>query len=153
MRPDIPLDGLASSELLEDWTWLCKEPYTQIAMTNFGDMFLCDESGGVHFLDLVSGELSKVADSVIEFQRLAADQEKKRQWFLTEFLTEIERAGLTLSAGQCFSFKKPPALGGRIELANVEIASIAVHISLMGQIHRQLKDLPLGTKIQRIKIR
>jgi len=152
MRANIPLDSLSSSELLEDWAWLCKEPYTLIAMTNFGDMFLCNESRGVLFLDLVSGELSRVADSVIEFQRLAANKEKQRHWFLTDLLTEIECAGLALSAGQCFSFKKPPALGGRIELANVETASIAVHISLMGQIHRQMKDLPQRTKIQRIKI-
>jgi len=153
MRANIPLDGLSSSDLLEDWAWLCKKPYTLIAMTNFGDMFLCDESGGVHFLDLLSAKLSSVANSVTEFQELAADKEKQRQWFLTDLLTEIELAGPALSAGQCFSFKKPPALGGRVELANVEIASIAVYVSLMGQIHHQLKDLPPGTKIQGIKIR
>ena len=128
MRANIPLDGLSSSELLEDWAWLCKKPHTLVAMTNFGDMFLSDESGGVHFLDLVSGELSTVSNSVDEFKVLAADQEKQRQWFLTDLLTEIELAGLALSAGQCFSFKKPPALGGRVELANVEIAPIAVHV-------------------------
>lgn len=152
MRANIALDGLSSSELLEDWAWLCEKPCELIAMTSFGDMFLRDETGGVHFLDLVSGKLSGIASSVTEFQQLVADKEKQRQRFLTDLLTEIERAGLGLSAGQCFSFKKPPALGGKVELANVEVASIPVYISLLGQIHRQIKNLPPGTKIEGIKI-
>jgi hypothetical protein len=61
MRANIPIDGLCGQELLEDWAWLLKKPHTIAAMNNFGDMFLSDEQGQMHFLDITFGELSKVA--------------------------------------------------------------------------------------------
>jgi hypothetical protein len=152
MRANIAIDGLASEELLEDWMWLLKKPHTLIAMTNFGDLFVQDKGGHVHFLDLVSGDLKEVANSTAELQQLVAQKENQKRWFLTDLLTQLEHAGLLLSPGQCFGFKIPPALGGRVELSNVEIVPLAVHISLMGQIHQQVKDLPAGTRIKGFKI-
>lgn len=152
MRANIPIDGLSSHELLKDWAWLVEGPHTVIAMTNFGDMFLRNGRGEIQLLDLVFGGLRKIASSQDEFQEKIGDKENQRTWFLTDFLTEIERSGLTLLPGQCFSFKKPPVLGGKIELCNIKIAPISVHVSLMGQIHRQVNKLPLGTQINGLKI-
>jgi hypothetical protein len=132
--------------------WLLKTPFKLIAMINFADMFLQDESGHIHFLDLVAGELKRVADSPTELQQLVAQKENRRRWFLTDLLTEIEHAGFSLSPGQCFGFKKPPALGGKIELSNVEIVPLEVHVSLMGQIHQQVKHYPPGTRIKSFQI-
>ncbi len=39
-------------------------------------------------------------------------------------------------------FKIPPALGGHTDTSNVELASMAVPVSLMGQNHQPLQDLP-----------
>ena len=152
MQANIAIQGLSSGELLEDWMWLLKKPFKLIAMTNFADMFLQDESGHIHFLDLVAGELKRVADSPTDLQQLVAQTENRRRWFLTDLLTEIERAGFSLSAGQCFGFKTPPTLGGKIELSNVEIVPLEVHVSLMGQIHQQVKNHPPGTRIKGFQI-
>lgn len=59
---------------------------------------------------------------------------------------------MSLAPGQCFSLKKPLALGGAREMSNIEIASISVYVSMMGQIHKQLKDLPPGTRVAGFKI-
>jgi hypothetical protein len=112
MRANIPIDELCSQELLEDWAWLLKKPHTIVAMNNFGDMFLSDERGQMHFLSIALGELSKVANSTAELQRLTAVKENQRRWFHTDLLTQLEQAGLALSSGQCFGVKKPPVLGG-----------------------------------------
>src|SRR5437762_3538150 len=42
----------------------------QSLMTAFGDLFLRDDEGRVHFLDLMAGEFKPVADSQDEFDRL-----------------------------------------------------------------------------------
>jgi len=152
MRANIPTTALSSDTVLEDWIWLLKKPHTIIAMNNFGDMFLRDEKGTILLLNVARGTLERVATSAAEFQRLAADKERQRRWFLTDFLTQIESAGLTLSNGVCFAFKKPLKLGGTVEVSNVEIASITVHVSPQGQILQQLRDLPPGTTTKEVTI-
>jgi hypothetical protein len=148
MRANIPIDGLSSQELLDDWEWLLKKPHTLVAMNNFGDMFLKDEREKVYLLNIAFGNLTKVANSTSELQQLTSSKENQLQWFHTDLLTQLEHAGLSLSPGQCFCVKKPPVLGGTWELSNIEVGPIAVHVSLMGQIHQQVQNLPSGTKIK-----
>ena len=152
MRANISIEGLSSEELLEDWAWLLRRTFTLIALNNFGDMFLRDEGGEVHFLELAAGQVTTIAGSMEEFHRLSTDKNNQARWFLLGLLTELERAGITITKGQCFGFKKPPVLGGKIELSNIEITQLSVYTSLMGQIHQQVRNLPLGTKIKEIKI-
>jgi len=152
MRADIATIDLSSDALLEDWAWRLEKPHTVIAMNNFGDMFLRDENGTILLLNISWGTVGHIATSDAEFQCLAADQECARQWLLTDFLTQIERAGMALSSGDCFAFKKPLKLGGTVKVSNFEIASITVHVSLQGQILQQLRDLPPRTRIKEVTI-
>jgi hypothetical protein len=39
-----------------------------------------------------------------------------------------------------------------MELSNIEVRSVCVYVSVMEQIHRQLKDVPPGTKITGVRI-
>ena len=59
--------------------------------------------------------------------------------------------GMILGAGQCYSFKVAPCLGGAYEIENVCVTDLEVHLSFAADIMRQIKDLPNGTKI-RIKV-
>ena len=152
MRANIPVEGLSAENLLEDWTWLAKKRYTLIAMNAFGDMFLRGESGETDMLQLEAGEVTTVADSATEFQKLTSDKEKQQSWFFTGLLTRLEMAGHKLDDGQCFALKKPIVLGGSVSLDNIEVAPITVHVSLLGQIHRQVQQLAPGTKVQSIKV-
>jgi hypothetical protein len=153
MRANIPIEGLHSDELLVDWAWLIRKPCTLIAMSDFGDMFLCDESGRIDFLELASGQITNVACTTAEFQRLATEKENQRGWFMTSLLTELELAGVTIANSQCFCYKIPPILGGKIEASNIEVGNIYMYSSLMGQLHQQVKNLPPGTKISGFKIK
>ena len=121
-------------------------------MNNFGDMFLRDEDGAIHFLVLGVGEVIKVAGSTSDFQQLAGDKDNQQGWFAHGLLTELERAKMTLESGRCFGFKKPPILGGKVELSNIEIVHLGVYISLMGQICQQVRKAPSGTEIGGFKI-
>ena len=152
MRANIAVDKLFASELLADWKWLLNRPCTVMAMNNFADIFLRDSKDEIQLLVVASGSLTKIADSQAEFQDLAAVEENQRAWFSLDLLTEIERAGMSLAPGQCFSFKRPLVLGGANDVSNIEVAPISVHVSLMGQLHQQLKDLPAGTRIAGVEI-
>jgi hypothetical protein len=152
MRANIPLEGLSSEELLEDWAWLLGKTFTLIALNNFADMFLRNEAGEIYFLSLATGELNELAKSSAEFQRLSADKVNQEKLFSLKLLTELERAGLKIASGQCFGFKKPPSLGGEIEVSNIEISPLNPYVSLMGQIHQQVSKLPPSTKITGVKI-
>ena len=63
----------------------------------------------------------------------------------------LER-GLRPGAGECLSFKIPPILSGPLDPENIEVCNLMVHESITAQIHRQGKDLPAGTRIDRILV-
>jgi hypothetical protein len=58
----IKTDGLPFDSLLSDWRWLVSPEFTPVLMTAFGDLFLCDQSGHIHFLDLMSGQFKQVSE-------------------------------------------------------------------------------------------
>jgi Domain of unknown function (DUF1851) len=65
----------------------------------------------------------------------------------------LKLGGIKLGPGQCYSYKIPPVLGGKIEASNFDATDLLVHLSILGQIHHQVKDLPSGTSIKDIKIK
>jgi hypothetical protein len=63
-----------------------------------------------------------------------------------------ERQGIIPSARQVLSFKVAPVLGAAIAVENIEVMDfevmdfeVIVHIT--GQLHRQVRDLPPGSRI------
>jgi len=145
-------DGIPIEELLTDWQWLVRGKFALVVMTAFGDLFLRDEAGHIHFLDLMSGEFSQVASSQEEFNCQCDDKERRRNWFIGSLSMELRKLHGELVSGQCFSCKVPLSLGGQLEASNFERADIRVHFSVLGQLHGQAKHLPAGTKINNVKI-
>jgi hypothetical protein len=60
---------------------------------------------------------------------------------------------LRLAHAQVYSWRRPPALGGEYELENAETSDIAVHFSMTGQVHQQVRDLPPGTPVAATRLR
>ncbi len=131
----IKTDGLPFEALLSDWRWLVPPDYKPVLMTAFGDLFLRDEAGHIHFLNLMSGEFKEVAESQEEFGRLCEDREQRRSWFIGFLLTEVRKLRGELAAGQCYSCKTPLSLGGQLEADNFERTDLQVHYSILGQLH------------------
>jgi hypothetical protein len=148
----IKIEGLPFDSLLSDWRWLVSADFTPILMTFFGDLFLCDPSGRVHFLDLMSGEFKQVAESQEEFDNMCEERDQRSSWFLGVLRNEVRKSCGELAAGECYSCKKPLSLGGQLDADNFERTSLQVHYSILGQLHQQTRHLPAGTKINSIKI-
>jgi len=140
--------------LLADWIWLVGESKLPILLTASGDAFVQNvKDGSVHVLDVAAGSLSEIASSIAEFQSLLSNKEFVLDYFAVEMVSDLFQSGQVLEAGQIFSFKKPPVLGGEYILSNIEATDIEVHFSLAGQIHKKVSKLPPGTKIGSITIK
>ena len=158
MRMEVPAhliiktDRIPFEALLSDWRWLVSPDFTPVMMTAFGDLFLRDQSGRIHFLDLMAGEFRQVAESQEQFDRLCEDRERRRSWFVGFLLTNVRKLRGELEAGECYSCKVPLSLGGQLEGSNFERTDLQVHYSILGQLHQQMMHLPPGTKIGSISI-
>ena len=139
--------------MLSDWEWLIGKSKLPVLITAGGDAFVKDTNDDtVHFLDVTMGYLTKVAATGKEFRELLDDREFVGTHFSVQMVGELMRSGLNLPKGKIYSFVVPPAMGGAQALSNVEISNIEVHFSIAGQTHNQIKDLPIGTPIDSVKL-
>ncbi|MFT7186667.1 MAG: hypothetical protein ACI84K_002070 [Pseudohongiellaceae bacterium] len=144
---------LDRAEIVADWEWLIGKGKEPVLITATGDAFLQDlKDGSIFFLDVTIGEFSLVTKSVDEFNALLSNQEFVTNYFFVQMIGEMKRVNVKLEKGQVYSFKVPPALGGKYETSNVEVTSIYVHFSVNGQLHNQIKDVPAGTKVDSVKL-
>jgi hypothetical protein len=140
------------ADLLTEWRWLLGDGYQIVLISSLGDLFLSDATGRIHWLDTGAGRLTGIAASLNEFQQLRQQPANAAEWFVPQLVGDILQRGVRLAPGQCFSYKHPPVLGGQMEPANFEATDLSVHFSILGQINRQVKDLPDGTPISNINV-
>jgi hypothetical protein len=140
---------LSAELLLEKWRWLCASPVTIIARNAFGDLFLLTESGVVSKLDVSMGQLTKIAETVEQFLSLAKSPEKRQELFAEEDERAAAQKGLVPNAAQCIAFKIPLCFRESSTASdNVYIANLYDYIPFLGDIHRQMANVPDGRKIK-----
>ncbi len=146
-------DGVDLEGLLTEWRWLVDESFHPVVISALGDLFLRhDDDGSIFWLDAGWGRLTRVARSADEFKQIMVQPDNAAVWFVPQLVGDILTQGKLLKPGQCFGYKVPPVLGGETEPGNLEPTDLDVHFGILGQIHRQVKDLPSGTPIGEIKI-
>jgi hypothetical protein len=148
----IPFAGLDTDALLSEWRWCVPEDYTPIQMTRFGDWFFADPKQRVHMLDLIEGTLHEVAESISAYNELKDTPEKQGEWFLDGFVFRCVEEGLLLDAAQCYGWRVHPMLGGKFDFENIQVFSLSVYQSLMGQIFRQCRNLNPGDPMPPLQI-
>ena len=142
--------SINTESLLEDWEWLLKENSRVVLITAMGDLFLQGESGAIYFLDVCSGTLKAVCENGQEFEDSLSNVTFVTEHFYPSLIFDYRKNGLTLNEGECYSHKQFLVLGGKDTIENIEPTNAEVHISMLGQIHYKLKDLPAGTVIKDI---
>ena len=139
-----------SDRLTENWTWLIGTDKKVIMISAIGDMFLMADNKSIYWLDVGLGKVEQIATDIEEFKTKLKNVEKVNDWFMIDLTTEL-RSDKKLKDGQLYSYKKLPVIGGDYSVDNFEPADMEVHFSFTGQIHQQIKDLPDGTRIDKIK--
>jgi hypothetical protein len=139
--------GFDWATLFKEWTWLLPSEFTVWLMNRYGDLFLVFEDCSVHMLDIRSGTLEKVATSREDFQKKLVEDDNDDYWFMIPLVDQLVQAGIKLDVGQCYSYKKPPVLGGDYTVHNTCVVPIAEHFLFYGSIHNQIKDVPDGSQV------
>jgi T6SS immunity protein Tdi1, C-terminal len=149
----VSLDGVDLDDLLSEWRWLVSDEYQPVVISALGDLFLRHADGRIFRLDTGWGELTDVAKDAADFKKRMVQPENCSEWFGYGLVAELIASGAALGRHQCFSYKKPPKLGGKVEADNFEPTDLSVHFGILGQIQRQIKDLPPGTPIGKFNIK
>lgn len=124
-----------------------------VLISVMGDMFLQDKKDGtIHFLDFVDGEITKIADSGDKFSNLLSEKDFVINYFPVQFIGDLKLVGNVLEPENVYSFKVPPRLDGELNLDNIEQCNCIVNSSLTAQMHKQLRDMPDDTKIEKIQL-
>lgn len=137
-----------TKDITSAWTWLIFDQKNILLITIFGDLFLVGQQDEINWLDTGAGSLTKVANSVDEFQNLLKNKDNFENWFLSKLYLDLLQAGKILKQNEVYSYKILPVLGGQYDVNNIEMIDISVHFALSGQINQQIKDLPDGTKVK-----
>jgi len=136
--------------LLAEWRWLCPHPMTLVARNAFGDLFLRDESGKVFQLDVSAGKFAEVARSEAEFHALVQDPAGQEEWIAASAARASAERGLDPDENQCIAFSTPLVFV-EARAAKPYIVDIYEGVSFLGDLHRQLSDVPDGAKA-RLKV-
>jgi hypothetical protein len=80
------------------------------------------------------------------------DRHNRKAWLQTFLVRELRNRGLELGPGQCYGPKTPYVLGGEPGSENIEVVDLRVHVSILGQLHRQAQEMPPGCVIDGIRV-
>jgi len=141
------VDHLDVERLLGGWRWLCPNPMSLVARNAFGDLFLRDQAGQIHQLDVAIGKLRKVADSEAQFKELATI--KREEWFAQSDEVAAAAKGLKPNLTQCIGFSVPLAFrSSRTSPNSPYVVDLYEHVAFLGDINQQIATLPDGAKVR-----
>jgi len=143
----IDFSNIDKNKLIADWIWLLGNDKEPIIISSIGDMFLHDRNGKIYWLNVGEGLLDLVSDNIADFKIKLKDDSQVDEWFMIGLVQQIKESGLELVDSKLYGYKKLPIIGGDYIPNNFELTDLEVHFSLAGQIHKQIKNLPNGTKV------
>ena len=152
MYPYFDISGVSTERLLHEWKWLVLGDCNVVAVSPVGDLFLEDGESRVHWLDVARGTISAIASSALEFREMTKNDANRNRWFMEELAAVAQRKGFRPGKGQCLAYKIPIVFKESTTAPeNMYVADLYEYVSFMGDIHRQISDVPDGGKV-RIKI-
>ena len=124
--------------LLDEWKWLVPAADTPIFLSALGDWVFGHPDGSLWALSLLEGTYERIASSSVEYNTLNKSSEWLDSTFSAGWLSIAVGNGLEPTKDQCIGWKLHPLLGGKFDVANLQIFDMRVYQSLMGQLHRQI---------------
>jgi len=134
------------SRALESWDWIGIGDKSPLFTSPFGDVFF-RAADGFWWLDTLEATLTRPWTTGEELKATLNIPEGQDQYLLAGLAASAERQGIVPNTGQVYGFKIPPVLSGATNLSNVEVIDFVVSLNLLGQLHKQVRDLPPGTQI------
>jgi len=134
--------------LLKEWHWLLPPKFTVWLLTRTGDLYIKLPDGSIHMLDVGSGKLSRVADSLEEACAKIDKPEVAKEWLMIPVVDQLVASGCALGPDQCYSYRVLPVLGGSYAPEGRVLLPIREHFGAWGSLHRQIAALPDGAQVK-----
>jgi hypothetical protein len=138
----------SDQQLLAEWRWLLGGLPRLAAWSSGGDLFIAYPDGSVALLDPGAGDLQRIADSLADLRNQLEDERRSKVLLQTRVVEAFEAKHGLLPSGRCLSYTTLPIFGGEYTIDNRFALTIKEHAGLTGDIHRQIRDFPEGTKVQ-----
>ena len=139
--------GLDWQGLLSEWHWLLPAQFRVWLLTRSGDLFIAVPDDSIHMLDVGAGTLLQVANSRDEFCAKIDEPGVTDDWLMIPVVNQLVESGVVLAPGQCYSYRQLPVLGGTYTAENRMAFPIREHFGGWGSLHRQMSNLPDGSKV------
>jgi hypothetical protein len=128
-------DGVDWRTMLAGWGKLLPRSFSVWLVNRFGDLFIVAADGQIHLLETGTGMLKQIAVSQDDFCQKIDLADNAGDWLMIPLVDKLVAAGKKLSAGQCYSFQQPPALGGAYTVENTRVVRLAQHFARYAAIH------------------
>ncbi|MCR9117316.1 MAG: DUF1851 domain-containing protein [bacterium] len=106
---------------LSPWTGVVTGRVAPAFISKFGVWFLRRPEGHVEMLNVLAGQLERIADTYEGFVTEVNEQWWQETYLFSELVLTLHQAGKIPSSGQCFALAPHPALGGPNPFAGDEI--------------------------------
>ncbi len=126
--------------LLAEWSWLIPEYHTPLFISVLGDWVFGVPDGSLWCLSVLEGDYTRIAADGNEYNRLNKSQDWLNVTFIADWQPIAAAHGLLPTNDQCLGWKVHPLLGAEMKVGNLQVFEMAVYQSLMGQMHRQLRQ-------------
>ena len=97
---------------LEPWSGRIGGRLAVVFLNKFGSWFLHRPEGHIEMLDVLTGDLQKVAATYDEFFAAVNQRPWQETYLLSERVYELHERGLVPGPGQCYALVPHPTLGG-----------------------------------------
>lgn len=134
-------------DILSSWQWRVPDMKALVTISCLGDIFLLGNDDNIYWLQTDTGDFTKIANSLEQYQQFLNDEEKIDNWFIPLLVEKLLTIGKILKENEVYSYKKLPVIGGDYSVDNIDPTDMSVHFAFSGQICEQIKDLPDGTKV------
>jgi Domain of unknown function (DUF1851) len=131
---------------LDSWGWIGIGDKSPVFTSPFGDVFFRSHDG-FWWLDTLEATLTRLWANAEELKTALNTPEGQDRFLLAGLAASAERQGITPAAAQVYGFKFAPILGGKIGIDNIEVIDFVVSVNILGQLHKQVRGLPPGTRI------
>lgn len=130
------------------WDWIGVKAKEILQINDFGNIIF--KSTENEFWRICPEELycKKIADSQSEYETLLKDSEFIEDWEMVNLVQIAKETVGELKDGEKYCLKLPGVLGGEYNSENIGKVSQMEQIGFSGDLAKQIKDLPDGTKIK-----
>ena len=125
---------------LSPWAGVVSGRMAPAFMSKFGSWFLRRPEGHVEMLDVLTGQIERMADNYDDFMREVNEQWWHETYLFSKLVYELHQVGKVPGVGQCYALAPHPALGGpnpnigdAINTSFVTVTDVAVWQSICAQ--------------------